>query len=238
MKISKIKTVAALTAMTVLLSGCDAPYELTETEEGIITNYAAHVVTKFNTDQDQGLTYVDQSTLEDTEEPEDVAVPEDIESSTEMQMVPGAGGQSDEGNVADAGATGLTDLFGTDAVSVDYAGAELTPSYVEDTYYAVDADAGKTYLVLKFNLTNNGTENADVDLLAGAPSFRIKLADGTSAKAELTMLLEDFSTYQGTISAGETKQTVLLFQVPDTMTEVSDFTLEATMNGTSYQIVL
>ena len=53
MKISKIKTVAALTAMTVLLSGCDAPYELTETEEGIITNYAAHVVTKFNTDQDQ-----------------------------------------------------------------------------------------------------------------------------------------------------------------------------------------
>ena len=157
MKISKIKTVAALTAMTVLLSGCDAPYELTETEEGIITNYAAHVVTKFNTDQDQGLTYVDQSTLGDTEEPEDVAVPEDTESSTEMQMVPGAGGQSDEGNVADAGATGLTDLFGTDAVSVDYAGAELTPSYVEDTYYAVDADAGKTYLVLKFNLTNNGT---------------------------------------------------------------------------------
>lgn len=238
MKISKIKTVAALTAMTVLLSGCDAPYELTETEEGIITNYAAHVVTKFNTDQDQGLTYVNQSTLEDTQEPEDVAVPEDTESSAETQPVLGDGGLSDTGNVADAGAVGLDDLFGTGDVSVEYAGAELTPSYVEDTYYAVDADAGKTYLVLKFDLTNNGTEDAEVDLFAGTPSFRISLADGTSAKAELTVLLEDFSTYQGTIPAGETKQTVLLFQVPDTTTEVPDFTLEVTMNGTSYQIVL
>lgn len=52
MKISKIKTMAALSAVAMLLGGCgEAPYQLTESEEDVIVNYSAHMVSKFNTDQ-------------------------------------------------------------------------------------------------------------------------------------------------------------------------------------------
>lgn len=43
-----------------MLTGCgDAAYDLTDKEESIIVNYAAHMVTKYNTYQKEGLAYVD-----------------------------------------------------------------------------------------------------------------------------------------------------------------------------------
>lgn len=236
MKISKIKTMAAITAATVLLGGCgDAPYELTESEEDIIVNYSAHVVTKFNTDQKQGLTYVNMDALEEPEQTQENETLEEIETAADA----GVDMSSDLDQVESGTQTAsLDEIFGSESISVAYTGASLTPNYIEDAYYSVDAERGKTYLILEFDITNNGTEEAQMDNLALAPVFRVNTADGISATAELTVLLEDFSTYQGTILPGETKGTVLLFQVPDTITEVPEFTLNVSVGGTSYQIAL
>ena len=69
MKMSKAKTITALTAMALLLGGCgEAPYTLTESETDLIIHYASHVVTKFNTDQEKGLTYVMLDTAEVSDE--------------------------------------------------------------------------------------------------------------------------------------------------------------------------
>lgn len=238
MKISKIKTMAAMTAMAMLLGGCgDAPYELTESEEDIIVNYSAHVVTKFNTDQKQGLTYVNMDAVEDMEETEqvqDAELPESTETFAADGDIPDVPGETDTAFQE----ASLNDVFGNENVSVAYTGAFLTSNYIENDYYSVDAEKGKTYLVLGFDITNNGAEDAEVDNYALTPVFRVSTADGVSTVAELTVLLEDFSTYQGTIPAGETQGTVLLFQVPDTISEVPDFTLDVNIGGTSYRIAL
>ena len=61
MRRTRIKMMAAVMAATMLLGGCgDALYDLTDDEENVIVNYAAHIVTKYNTYQREGLTYVSQ----------------------------------------------------------------------------------------------------------------------------------------------------------------------------------
>lgn len=236
MKISKIKTMAAFTAAAMLFGGCgEAPYALTESEENIIVNYAAHVVAKFNTEQEQGLSYVNMEAVEEAENGTEAQ--EDTESTVsggEAAGLPEGDGLADQ----TAQAVSLDDMFGTDNISVAYQGASLTADYVENNYYALDADAGKTFLVLAFDITNNGTEDEVFDNLAKSPSFEVNTAEGVKESSELSVLLEDFSSYQGTVPAGDTKKAVLLFQIPDTVTEVPEFTLSVRMDGTSYQIAL
>lgn len=53
-----------------------------------------------------------------------------------------------------------------------------------------------------------------------------------------TILMQDFSTYQGTLKAGDTVETVLLFQVPDSVESVDDLVLEVSVDGNNYQINL
>lgn len=235
MKISKIKTMAAFTAMAMLLGGCgEAPYALTESEEDIIINYAAHVVTKFNTEQKQGLSYVNMNTVEEaeTEVQEETEMPE-TDADAAISPEEGAGAA-----VTEAQTASLNDVFGTGEIEVAYVGASLASNYIENSYYSVDADMGKTFLILEFAITNNGTEDAEIDNLSKTPFFQVSTADGTTVSSELSVLLEDFATYQGTIPAGETQKAVLLFQIPDTVTEVPEFTLGVNMGGASYQIAL
>lgn len=230
MKISKIKTMAAVTTAAVLFGGCgEAPYALTESEENIIVNYSAHVVAKFNTEQEQGLSYVNMDAVEETE-----AMTE-VQEDTEAPVSDVEGAAAEEQTVQTAS---LNDIFGTESISVAYEGASLAADYVENSYYAVDADPGKIFLVLTFVITNNGTEEAVFDNLAKIPSFEVNTADGVKASSELSVLLEDFATYQGNIPAGETQKAVLLFQIPDTATGTPEFTLSVMMGGTSYQISL
>ena len=51
-----------LVLAVLMLTGCsqEALYELTEEEQQLIVNYSAHMVSKFNTYQKDGLTYVPQ----------------------------------------------------------------------------------------------------------------------------------------------------------------------------------
>lgn len=59
----RLTAVAAVTAL--LLGGCgEQPYSLTEDEEGMIVDYSAHAVAKFNTSQPDGLANVSRNEQE------------------------------------------------------------------------------------------------------------------------------------------------------------------------------
>ena len=237
MRISGIKSIAAVVFASALLGGCgEAPYELTQSEQNIIIDYSAHVVAKHNTSQKKGLVTVD------TEEvaPEETETPS-ADSAAELAgnaggETPSAGTEQPETEAA-VTAT-LNDIFGGDGLSVEYTGASIAENYMESTYYSVEAEAGRNLLVVGINLINTGTEDVEVDNLSLSPSFRITVNGDTSAAAVTTVLTEDFSTYQGTVAAGATQGTVLLFQVPDAVTEVQDLEMTVTMGEANYQISL
>lgn len=251
MKNSRIRITAVLFAVAVTLSGCgEALYEMTAEEEAILVNYAAQSVAKFNTYQQDGEVFVRQEILDgeesntpapqpeenpgeealqegDTEAPEDVMAPDlPLDQPEQGQAQPESAGST------------MTEALDLGVISADYVGNEFTKSYLAEDYFAVDAEPGKKLLVLKYNLVNNSSQALHIDILAMTPSFVAVVNGEQRVPAQTTILLNDLSTYQSDIEAGGTNETVLIFQIPEEVEDVSSIQLNVTMNGNQYTINL
>lgn len=240
MRRTKVQMTTAALMAAMLLGGCgEAPYELTEAEENVIVNYSAHVVTKYNTYQKEGLTYVwDEDTEEEETEVAEVVAENTQEAATEDTA--DASGESVE--VAETETPSLPtatlyDLFGEPGLEVNYVGARIAENYVEDDYYVMNPDTNKNFLILGIDITNTSEVPVDVDYLSKDASFEVTLNGTTYATAETSLSLGDFSTFDGIVASGQTKETILLFQVPAEVTSVESIKLVVTV-GESYQIIL
>ena len=234
MKKTRVHMAALALLLSALLGGCgDVPYELTETEEAVIVNYSAHIVAKYNAYQAEGLAYVYPEEETETEEPaaEDVQDGEDTEAAEDAEITPQAPDvQYPESTLAD--------LFGQAGIELDYVGARLASSYTQDDYYLLEPDAGKQYLVLGIDVTNVSTVPARIDYLSMAPKFEAYPGGGVEAKSMNTLLTNDFTVLEATLAPGETRETVILFQVP-AETASLDMLVLAANNGTGdYRINL
>lgn len=243
MKTGKLRMTAAAAAAMLLLGGCGAkPYELTEREMDIITDYSAHIVAKYNVMQKDGLAYVDDTEAGDADvpggEPQEPVTENSDESGENTSE--DTGGEPSEGGGPDSSQVQKTldELFGMNGISISYQGARLIENGMQDSGYALNITPGKVYLALDVMITNSGGSDAAFDILARAPKFKVTVNGDISAQAELTFLLEDFSTYQETVAAGTSSASVLLFQIPESVKEVNSLTLETEVDGTGYQIIL
>ena len=230
MRRKKIEGILCLTGM-LLLTGCGTKaYDLTEAEESQIVNYAVHVVSKHNSYQKDGLVYVDQS-VEETEPEETVIGSESVDGTEIMDETP-------------AGNT-LEDVFGADGLEVAYLTNELNENYIEsDIGDAGVLPDGKQYLILYFDVVNPTDKGIVLDVSSWNATFKVDYTsqDGNSESASCytTFLTTDLSGYDESnlINAGETKSAVLLFEIPDSVTEVSDIVLHVTRDDTTYEIKL
>ena len=230
MRRKKIEGILCLTGM-LLLTGCGTKaYDLTEAEESQIVNYAVHVVSKHNSYQKDGLVYVDQS-VEETEPEETVTGSESVDGTEIMDETP-------------AGNT-LEDVFGADGLEVAYLTNELNENYIEsDIGDAGVLPDGKLYLILYFDVVNPSDKGIVLDVSSWNATFKVDYTsqDGNSESASCytTFLTTDLSGYDESnlINAGETKSAVLLFEIPDSVTEVSDIVLHVTRDDTTYEIKL
>ena len=162
----RLTAVAAVTAL--LLGGCgEQPYSLTEDEEGMIVDYSAHAVAKFNTSQPDGLANVSRN------EQETEAVDESQTTETENKITldasgnAAAGEQSTENKTAEPST--LDELFGGENLSVTYTGAEIAANYMEGVYYSLDAEQCKTFVIVGIDITNSGADEIAIDNFAKTP---------------------------------------------------------------------
>lgn len=250
MKNSRIRITAVLFAMAVTLAGCgETMYELTEEEQAILVNYSAQAVAKFNTYQQDGEVFVRQDVLDgvDTEEPATAETPAEQEELTEGDtealqdtaepVASDSQPNPEQSQSEDTGST-MTEALDLGVVSADYMGNELTKSYMAEDFYVVDAEAGKQFLVVKYNLVNKANQPLHIDILAMTPTFVATVNGEHKVPAQTTILLNDLSTYQSDIETGGTNETVLLFQIPEDVEEVSSIQLNVTMNGRQFAINL
>lgn len=232
-----------LLSALMLTTGCgDKAIQLTEEEEELIVNYAAHVVSKFNTRQPDGLVHVevpaeDMDTSEETEPIEEMTETDVGQLPDGAQEMTSENIEQPEKEVPEARQATLTEALGLTGVEALVTSTELKSSYIEKEYYAMDASAGNMYLIVHVVLKNNGDAETNCDMLAMAPQFGAEVNGMMTVPAETTILLNDLSTYQGIIPAGDSEETVLLFQVPaDTVTQVDSLTLNLTVNGENFVI--
>ena len=122
---------------------------------------------------------------------------------------------------------------------------ELNENYIEsDIGDAGVLPDGKQYLILHFDVVNPTDKGIVLDVSSWNATFKVDYTsqDGNSESASCytTFLTTDLSGYDESnlINAGETKSAVLLFEIPDSVTEVSDIVLHVTRDDTTYEIKL
>ena len=226
MKKYKKLLVLCISACMFLLSGCGTElYELTVEEEDLIVHYAAYIVAKHNVQQKDGAINVH---IEEDTSSEDTQTT--TETETESETDTEGGGGSGEGGEA-TGAVTLAEAIGhAQDLTITYTGSYVSDNYVEGSVYSIDADEGKTFYIMKFILTNHTAADVAVDNVTLNPSFSIKTETMTK-NAEVTFLMTDLSTYVGTIPAGQSVETILLFEVPaEGAEQIANPTLQIIVN--------
>ena len=245
MKSSKMKMTALVLAAAFTFTGCgEALYELTPEEELAVVSYASHVVAKFNKYQRDGEVFVKQAILDGEDEEkqsppvssqETVADTEEIEQNTqsgEENTEQNSQGTEDSGNTQNT--VSIKEALNLGEIAAEYGGSSLCATYDQSESYVVDADAGKQLLVLNVKLTNESGAAADLDILQKKPSFDAVVNGERTVKAQMTILPNDLTTYQGSIAPGESVDTVIIFQIPEEIQSVSGLELGITIDGNRY----
>lgn len=203
------KVVCIVLCAVMLLTGCGG-IQLTAKESDIIAEYAATALLRNNP-------YYSSRLLDEVEE---------LEPETETTLPiknntsDGTGYQQDEiqPEIKEQPAKSLAEAMNISGVEVTYQGYEVLEKYEypagEGISYAMDATTDKVLLILKFQIKNNSAEPIMCDLLSNKLVFRCTVNNEKRVSSQLTMLLNDLYSYQETVNAGETKDTILIFQIP------------------------
>ena len=223
-----------VSAMMLFLTGCGTQlFELTAEEEDLIVHSAAYFVAKHNIQQKDGVNGVP---LPDSFEEEESEMESESESESEGN---GGSGETDSSTKPAENEVTLAEIIGhKDTLKITYEGDYISDSYKEGSAYIVDAEAGKTFYVMKFKLTNKSDKDVEVNNATKSPIMKL-VSDAVTVKSEVTFLTSDFSTYQGTIKAGESVDTILLFEVSETVAEkITAPVLQITVGNSTKNIKL
>lgn len=149
-----------------------------------------------------------------------------------------------ENNNTNATIEELASFLELENVSLSYAGAELTQTYVdaseEDTDWVpeIDATTGYQLLVINIEVTNTSNQVVTADVLSQNVDFRLSLNGEYGGATLMTMLLSDFSLLKDSIEAEQTIKYVLIVQVPESVTEINQVTLTAQKESESITVSL
>lgn len=204
------------------LAGCgNAIPELSETTQKMVTEYAVNVVREYDAMRISRL--MDLDTLQKKLEKEaileamlltDYSKEDEAENETAKEKNKA---DAEEAEKNKATGVSLEKALMLEDTDVAYAGYEIAEAYPQDTeniYFTMDATDGRKLVIMKFDVSNKSQADKEYDILSKNVSFKV-IVDGESNHTLTTMLLNDLSSYQGTIPAGEKEQLVLVCEVPE-----------------------
>lgn len=260
----KISILMAAILLCVSLTGCTSMIPLTDEEEEEIAIYTSSLISKYNRNQTNGLTYISDQRRSEIEEleaiyhpdEEEAIEPDDSFTETDALTEESEGTEEVDATTDDELRTDgsvnptntveevtgetitLTDLVGKSGISVSYQGAAAATHYGSDGVFDLSPTKGYQFLVMNFQLKNTSSSAVSVDLSGLGFVFRATV-DGVTARADQTILLDDLQTFEGSIPAGGTEKLVLLFQYPSSgLNDLSNLSLGVDKGGNTYTVVL
>lgn len=227
--VSGLKLIITAVLISAGLTGCGNRIpDMTEEQAKQIGEYAAVTLLKYDANHRSRL--VDEETIiaydKKQQEIKEWMAQQSVKPETEgMKPVEDTptvelNGQTSSQQATKSLAESLTVPEG---IGVAYLGYKLCESYPDDgsagEYFTLDASAGKKILVLEFSVENPTASNVGVDFFSKDAVYSVKVGEGKQYSAMTTMLLDDMSTYTGTIKAGGSQHMVLLFEVEQSVAE-------------------
>lgn len=220
-----------LLGILLLFTGCRNPFDympdLTEEESAAIAEYTAGILIKHDKyagrlASDTQIAEADareklrQENIEAFHKTSEEAVEEEQQDTKEKPSSASGGGEAAQAEVPFAG---IAQFCQADGFTINYTGYMISESYpaVEegDMVFAMDASPGNKLLVLQFTAQNETAEDKELDIFDKNIKFRVSINDGGMESMLTTLLLDDLSSYKGTVPAGESIPLVLVKEVPE-----------------------
>ncbi len=219
-----------LVILSLGLCGCgNVIPDMTADVEQKVGEYAGLVMLRYDANHRSRLVDWSKVPVEEpaVQEPEPIAEPEPEPEPEEDNIGQGAVEVTDATEEVLESVSPEEFLNLADGMTLIYQGYSVCSSYPEDTvdnYFSLDASSGKKLMVVHFILYNQSAQDQAVDFLGDGYAFKCKINDSITRTALVTMLVDDMSTYRGTISQGYGEQLVLIFEIDESV-EVSNATL-------------
>lgn len=222
-----------------MLCGCGSTIpDMTDTETAVVTEYATNLLVKYSTLSDRSLLNEEQleaGIIKETEERERLLKvkkleemyingTEEVADAENDAVVEDAEGNGSEPVEVAAPELSMSEFFAENNFAIDYSSYLLCQSYpeenVEDSFMVIDAANGKQLCIVRFNVSNLTSSDQTLDMYAKRGNFSLRIDNGSVVSAQSTLLIDDLSSYVGTIPAGGTEELVLVFEVSDTVSQI------------------
>ena len=211
-------------SLVIPLSGCfNAIPEMSEEEEAKVVRYMADAVLA------KDVNY--QSRLLDEEEKQK-ALEEEARKAEELEKIKQEEQKKKEEKeaknspddvkttvaVKTYGVDEINDYLGIDGVEFEFVGEEIVDKYPkssENLGFAFTASEGNKLMIMKFNICNVSADEAYVDLAAINPKFKVIINDTDKVSSSKVPLDDVMNFFTDTVSAGEVRQCVLIYELAD-----------------------
>jgi len=202
-----------------LLTGCELvpSVNLTEEQSELVVEYAAGLLMKYDANHVNGLMKI-------TDDPIIVLSPKQDEKKEDKAVDAAIVEASDSVSAASievlpemAVALGIPDFSVT---YQDYEICDIFPeTETEKLVFSMQAQEGYQLLILHFDLTNPSDNPMECDVVTNAPLIRLLVNDSERVNMQTTILINDLGSYKETVDAGATKETVLVFEVSNSVAD-------------------
>ena len=224
-------------------------FGFTESEQKMYAEYAAGVLMKYNAGSNmrvlEGQTLAKQEAKEEAAREqaarrEQLAAEYEANKSQSNKTDNQTSGSNSLGSSQGSSVSYISDMAvatGMNLFTITYSGYEIAdtyPSSGEDALLAIDAGQGKSLLITKFLVSNISGQTENFDMFSKQAKFKVNM-NGANYKSQYTLLLDDLSMYKGDIEAGAIVETVLVFEIPESVaSNIGDMVLSVTTeDGTS-----
>lgn len=235
----KITSMAILLMALALMTGCaNVIPEMSEEQQALVVEYAVGVLLQNDKKHEFKLqpellelmaleeAAAEQQLQAEQESEAQEQGSEDQKQGEDAQNIQTAEGSQDDTVIIDNTEDSVPEnvtiewfLNMMDEFTFTYTGYDVVSSYPEkdetqDVFFAMNATAGNELLVLKFSVQNVTEEEKLLNIAGTGVRFKIVI-DGEEKNALTTMLLDDMAYYQETLGAGESRNLVVVCEIPE-----------------------
>lgn len=210
----RLLALGVLLATVVSTTGCGIQLtKLSDDDESRFVAYCTQVVSKHNMNNDTGLVKIPKQTASEEEKTEEPSSEEKTEE-TSASLSSSADNTSESSTEQKSQETQtFSEAIGIGGMRFLYRDAKTASGYRQGDVYDLTADQGNELLVVRLKAENTTDKSIDIDMPSQNIKFTATYGD-QSVDSDMTLLMNDLTTYQGTFKAGKRRNMLLLFQFP------------------------
>lgn len=222
----KQHVVIALFCLVVMMfSACySAIPDMTAEEEARITQYMANLLLEYDTNYQSAYLKADEKAAALTKEEavrqkaEQIRKEEEIIRKEKEEANKPDDIEVSEGNAnADGDLESFNEYLGFDEIDISYLGKTFCMRYPESeeiVSFAMTPSEGNEFVILNFELNNTSGADYFIDMMGEGNYFVLRFNETEQKRALTTLLEEDLSIYSDTLSPGDKRKVVLVFEKP------------------------